>query len=153
MSRFSAVMCEVDDLAASSTMKRLSWSSTDTSTPYTPHSGPCAAERDSPYDESAPISSSPQTDETRDSLMSLTDINEELQEIIAKINNGEAFDEKRLDYLIEQKNDHPEHQMNLEREHREWMLSIEDFLAESLANTILCASEYISFRNRGEDSR
>ena len=89
------------------------------------------SEEESPYD---PTSSS-KTDETGDSLMSLTEIEEELQEIIAKVNKGEAFDEKRLDYLIAEKNDHPEHQMNLERENREWMLSIEDFLAESLAKT------------------
>ncbi len=125
-------MSEVDDLAASSTTKRLSWSSSDAGTPRTPAREPCVlSEEESPY---GPTSSS-KTDETADSLMSLTEIEEELQEIIVKVNKGEAFDEKRLDFLIAEKNDHPEHQMNLERENREWMLSIEDFLAESLAKT------------------
>ena len=55
--------------------------------------------------------------------------------IIERVNKGEAFDEKRLDYLIALQNDHPEHQMNLE-ENQEWLAaSVEDFLAESLAKT------------------
>ena len=71
-------MCEVNDLAASSTTKRLSWSSTDTSTPCTPHSGRSTVQRAS-LSRVYPMSSSPETDETGDSLMSLTDINEDIR--------------------------------------------------------------------------
>ena len=131
MSRFADLRGELEELASSSQKQRLSWSSDDPSTQEIPSTP--SGKADEVDEKSTPMSSS--TDETMDSLMSLTDINQELEEIIACVNKGGAFDEKRLDYLIEMQRDHPEHQMNLERENREWMLSIEDFLAESLAKT------------------
>ena len=64
--------------------------------------------------------------------ISLTDIEQELHEIIAKVNSGATYDEKRLDFLIALQNEHPEHQARQLEELREWTNSVEDYLAECL---------------------
>lgn len=67
------------------------------------------------------------------SLLSLTDIKSELDILISKVNAGESFDEKRLDYLIALQEEHPEHQNNLFEEQQAWVQQFEDYFAECLA--------------------
>jgi hypothetical protein len=69
---------------------------------------------------------------TEGSLLSLTDIEHELHEIIAKVNSGQTYDEKHLDKLIHLQNEHPEHQARQLQELQEWTNSVEDYLAECL---------------------
>ncbi len=161
MSKFSifkSIGDDMEELTDSTKGKRLSWSSDNgrksPGSPRSPGAPPteqvilglptsgAAAATPSDKDNAAagerdwgstPMSA--KTDDTDLSMMSLSDINAELQGIIGKVNAGESFDEKRLDYLIELQKDHPEHQVNMERENQEWMLGVEDFLAESLAKT------------------
>jgi hypothetical protein len=138
---------DLEELTSNTKSKRLSWDGESSSgksgasSPDHVFGGMVAgASPQTPSDKgigelgrSTPMSA--RTDDTTDSMVSLTDINDELHKIIERVNKGEAFDEKRLDYLIALQNDHPEHQMNLERENQEWLASVEDFLAESLAKT------------------
>lgn len=149
MSRFfKDIGQDLEELASTTKSKRLSWDgesssgkSSDTAPPEHVFGGAIGGNSpQTPSDKgigelgrSTPMSA--RTDDTTDSMLSLTDINDELHEIIARVNKGEEFDEKRLDYLIALQSDHPEHQMNLERENQEWLASVEDYLAESLAKT------------------
>jgi hypothetical protein len=64
--------------------------------------------------------------------LSLADIEQELHDIIAKVNAGSNYDVKRLDFLIALQRDHPEHQARQLEELREWTSSVEDYLAECL---------------------
>jgi len=69
---------------------------------------------------------------TDGSMLSLTDIEHELHEIIAKVNSGQEYDEKHLDRLIHLQSEHPEHQARQLQELQEWTNSVEDYLAECL---------------------
>ena len=71
---------------------------------------------------------------TNASGISLSEIETELHEIIAKVNAGESYNEKRLDVLIKIQADHPEHQARQVAELHEWTANVEDYLAECLVS-------------------
>ena len=74
------------------------------------------------------------TNGTESSGVSLADIEHELHEIIAKVNAGQEYNEKRLDTLIALQTEHPEHQARQREELHEWTKGVEDYLAECLVS-------------------
>ena len=65
-------------------------------------------------------------------FMSLSQITASLNEILKAANNGENYDEKRLNELIQAQKENPEYQAQLEEERRRWRSTVDDFLIHSL---------------------
>jgi len=71
-------------------------------------------------------------------LLNLTDLDAELNEIIAKAHSGEAFDESRLDFLVNKRSEHPE--VIAQKE-----LAREIFLQENMEFMESCYTKMLSF--------
>eukprot|EP01038_Epipyxis_sp_PR26KG_P010063 gene10063-13523_t len=61
-------------------------------------------------------------------LEPLADIEHELDNITEKVNKGMVYDEKRLDYLLQLREKHPQYIARMEIEHEDWLESVEQFI-------------------------
>lgn len=68
-----------------------------------------------------------------DSMMTLEEIDDELQWLTDMANSGRKYDEKRMDYLINLQNEHPDFKAKVAAEHKAWEEKHSSYIAECLS--------------------